>query len=305
MVSDCRRATRALVAWGGLALLLASCTSKSSAQGGGGSGGQTDAGAGAASGAGGGSAGGSAGGGSAGGGAGGGSAGSGLGGQAGAASSVLMKCGVSLTTPPLPKFYSKLDDVKTTQEPDIGPKGAKQGAGESYTSGQCDSAVVLPMSGDTELLYPQENIVSYVKGTLAFWLSPNWNSADGVAHTLIKTSSFGAPDGGFRLSKQADNSLRFAFANDTKLFTSTIDSADYLLLQGKPVHIAVTWDFTQPTGQSTKFYLDGQLTKEGESGQKPGNVIPIAGHFFIIGDSADKPDAAFDDLKLYKEVIAQ
>ena len=115
----------------------------------------------------------------------------------------------------------------------------------------------------------------------------------------------GAPDGGFRVSKQADNSLRFTFADDTKLFVSRIDSAEYLLLKGKPVHIAVTWDFNQPTGQSVKFYLDGQLTKEGESGQKPDNVTPVAGQFFMIGDSVDKPDAVFDDLKLYDEVVAQ
>ncbi len=290
--------TTARVAATLLALSLAACTSKSVTKDATGGTGGAAGGSGGASGGAAGSSGGTAG-----------AAGS-TGGFAGASGSGstavdLVGCGVPSTDQPQPSLYSTLNSDAEMNPSAIGPSGAISGNASFQTGGKCGKSLALTGLQGTFAVWPAA-VLDFTKGTIAFWLRPNWDHTDPGLRELIVTDGLGTPGGGMSVTKQDNASLavRFNTSLPPAEIGKAIDGGSYTLSQGVWTHIVINWDFNDPNDK-INIYVSGKKDDAKTLGMVP--AINGSGSKIQLGSSASPAtaaDADFDEIKIYTSRIA-
>ncbi|MFX1238419.1 MAG: LamG-like jellyroll fold domain-containing protein, partial [Promethearchaeota archaeon] len=118
---------------------------------------------------------------------------------------------------------------------------------ESYEFGLGINGNGIKLNASSPIYYPSRNNAFPDKGTIEFWINPDWDGSDNKIHPIM---SIGI---NFIIYKSADNHLLAFMVNDIQ--------DDYILAVGDTSswnagdwhYIAITWD----TEDSLKMYIDG------------------------------------------------
>jgi len=107
----------------------------------------------------------------------------------------------------------------------------------------------------TSYSYPTPPTSSFPndKGTIEFWMKPNWSSSDPNAY-IMNTGG----NGGILMGKDAGQPYPYVILYGETLL---IDSPDYSFAAGELHHFAITWadGGIDSTGDTARVYFDGKL----------------------------------------------
>ena len=191
-------------------------------------------------------------------------------------------------------------DLKNSRENLAGLIKDDPKAAASYVTGKYGQA--LSLTNGNYLTYSSSSNMTKDKGTVEFWLSPNWNS-DSSVRTLFEY--FADTNNYIRIQKVADNKIQFKYVNAGKDYgTSTTNPVAWT--QGNWYKIAVTWETPsvkifvndQKAGekiycQSTDLYCKNALKPIKAFSQKITFGANLSG-----AAPAEFADASFDEIRI-------
>jgi len=155
-----------------------------------------------------------------------------------------------------PLFYSTLDDLASIQSPAVGDgSGANAVPDNLFFTAQCGNGIAIQGAGQYVAI--KQTNIALDKGSLDFWIKPNWNHTDNMVHNLFATAAWNL--GGIKIRK-ADNSnsnhfqVQLVDANQT-VHETAVAPTQYSLSQGVLTRITIFWSFgTQ--GPNTMIWFD-------------------------------------------------
>ena len=184
----------------------------------------------------------------------------------------------------------------------------------TYVDGKVNQAVLVD-EGDI-LKYPASSYFSKTKGTIEFWIKPNWNGIDtqlGRQYRIFDEGvnslhspnhlSIGKYYGGgcncnylFFVIDDASWSESTAWTEPSQHELNTADNPSFLnnWRAGEWHHIAATWDNTA----GMQLYVDGALIRSNTDKW----ATDAIGDYFYLGSALGTDqfaDAAFDEFKVY------
>jgi hypothetical protein len=212
-------------------------------------------------------------------------------------------------------FYEPFDSYETVL--------ANAGAGDSYTiePGHLGNAARIPAVVNQPLDFPTAGNIDFLKGTISFWFKPNWDGDVDFEHYLFEMYD-DADHPPLQMRKwyggaPAFNSFVFRFDGivdgvscNAGPCSRQVGSGSYepdatmLWKAGEWHHIAVSWDFTVPSGEHyMAFIIDGTLGDAGEKYRASGSFDALR---FAVGSRFNgtiPADGWIDDLRIYAEPI--
>ncbi len=182
---------------------------------------------------------------------------------------------------------------------------------------------VLVNDSDT-LTYPTSGNMNYSRGTLEFWISPNYNTSDiaqGVAYHLFSTDGYGDAGGNWMeiyIERPGDNpALCFRLYDDNNDINYVdgicIDDTMYPLNwhEGEWHHIAVLWnlysDFDGYNNVSLNMFIDGSNSTLGGGDNSYTDYGASFGPNLYIGSSnagGGQQSAVFDELRITNMLLS-
>jgi hypothetical protein len=165
-----------------------------------------------------------------------------------------------------------------------------------------DGNGVLVQNGGSFLSYRATGKINFRKGTIEFWVKPNWNGADDVGYKYFFSAGTSDNQREFSLYKYPINS---SLQMDFKDRPTNVDSQPWFRSIG---------DWTLGTWHRVRFYwdldqhyaiyeVDGQYGKYQDLGSFPFSALPDT---FFIGSRYSKggqADAVIDNLKIWDQSL--
>lgn len=253
-------------------------------------------------------AGGASGGASGGGGTGGVSGSSGTGGAAGGggtagAPPTWPDCGAPPQGTPL--FYTTLNDFASIQTPAVGDgSGAEAVPNNLFYFAKCDKGIGI-QGANQYAAFKQTNI-QLDKGSLDFWIKPNWSHTDNLIHNLFATANW--QQGGISVRKadnQNSNRLQIKLVDGSQQsYETNIESNQYSLTAGTLTRITLFWSFVT-SGPNVSVWFDKVPVASYATRPTGNKTVPTndtSAKFTIGADGTNDPNPAnalIDDFKIY------
>lgn len=119
----------------------------------------------------------------------------------------------------------------------------------------------------SSLLHSSLGNINYQKGTIEFWLKPNWTGDDGqYYYLLMANTSDSTEDHSIYIVKKGGNYISLTLMGtgggvSVPSASSATDTSSWTA--NSLHHIAVSWDTTLDSGKYMKIYIDGEPRNPG------------------------------------------
>ncbi len=197
-------------------------------------------------------------------------------------------------------LWSKLGQDSEVLFPEIGSGGSFMGI-PVYTGMKFDKGFYSDFKSDLRIYFPTSGQLSHRKGTIEFWLRPDYSRSNDAGETkkyLIDTQPGPSAEKIELFYDKGPHELKFKINNSGSLEIKWTPN----WMVGELVHIGIVWDSQGEdigNGETMAVYVNGIKRNDG-SPVTAGWTAGSFGTYFSLGKIKDKAaEAAIDNLKVY------
>jgi len=159
---------------------------------------------------------------------------------------------------------------------------------------------------------PAMNVIRFRRGTIMFWVYPQWLNGSSVSHTLFSMRWKDGRMGYFALSSgwwepAGAGRLYFVLNNQVNNAHCSAGRSVDLLRQGIWHHVAVTWDTTGPA--TMDIYVDGDIVAsqpvKSEEDFQPDGYFYLGTDLPTAEKSGRSAESLFDELVMYDRALSR
>ena len=194
-----------------------------------------------------------------------------------------------------PIWYSTLQETTAISPPDIGSVGIIMGT-PTYVPARYGQGARF--DGVSDVIRFDATGMDVTRGTVEFWVQPEFDHTDGVRHTFWFNSGSGGDF--FLLEKDAANNLELGVFNGTSTFVRIL-SADYSWRDGDWVHIRAVWRDAASPGSQLQLYVNGSEPTHTDSGTYSATGMTVGNNYIgNIAAGTSPANAVIDEFVLYE-----
>ena len=194
-----------------------------------------------------------------------------------------------------PIWYSTLQETSFVSTPDIGSSGTIQGT-ISYVPALYGQGARF--DGVSDVITFGSTGMDVTRGTVEFWVQPEFDHTDGVRHTFWFNSGSGGDF--FLLEKTAANNLEFGVFNGTSTLVRIL-STDFSWRNGDWVHIRAIWTEAGIVGEQLRLFVNGSELTHTDVGMYNSTGMTVGSNFIGNIQAGTSPAiAVIDEFVLYE-----
>jgi hypothetical protein len=194
-------------------------------------------------------------------------------------------------------WYSTFDSSTAITSPLVGSSGRLSGA--TLTTGKVGNGIAITSSGQYVAI-PSSGSFNKAKGTLEFWIKPNWSHNDGVPHGIFSDNV-----GAIHLIKETNNNLRFYVSQGTTYPDVKVSAANYSFTAGTWYKIKLQWDDQASKSEQLKIFINGTEPAHTDGTDDLDSTKYNFGSEMILGSAgANNANAVIDEVRVSNSVAA-
>ncbi|MFH1150268.1 MAG: right-handed parallel beta-helix repeat-containing protein [Actinomycetota bacterium] len=193
-----------------------------------------------------------------------------------------------------PLLLSHLDGNTVNER--TGDDGRLEGD-PTYQPARFSSGLHIGQGQGQGLTYPRDHNIEKERGTVEFWLIPDWAGGEQSEHLLFstRTEDISNPKDCLKLAKKPEGLSFSVYDHEGGEKTCLIPTTDENLPAGTPALVAATWD-----NGNIRLYLNGVPATDVQGGGT--GVVTDVGNKLYVGfypEAGLEADATFDELSIY------